>query len=202
MVADKQAQQSPAVNGRQRQGFFGGIHRRGRGPHLPNQPPLLRQPQKPLHRHKPPLTPYPWEMPGIREDVAKVYNLRLPEPYLPQAQVHLPNNFPASMQQFCLSLLLPAIDAKIAELIHPPLNANRHRAITIVLSISASASWISARKPRSPPIKFNFLLNKPYNSLMQYNTAALSAKRANPKRIKKMYYCYEIHTMYTILTMK
>ena len=62
-----------------------------------------------------PLTPYPWEASGIREDVAKVYNLRLPEPYLLKLK-YIAEHSPASMQQFCLSLLLPAIDAKIAEL--------------------------------------------------------------------------------------
>ncbi|MBK8535203.1 MAG: hypothetical protein IPL59_08720 [Candidatus Competibacteraceae bacterium] len=60
-----------------------------------------------------PLTPYPWEASGIREDVAKVYNLRLPEPYLLKLK-YIAEHSPASMQQFCLSLLLPTIDAKIA----------------------------------------------------------------------------------------
>ena len=58
---------------------------------------------------------YPWEAPGVRADVAKVYNLRLPEPYLLKLK-YIAEHSPASMQQFCLKLLLPAIDAKIAEL--------------------------------------------------------------------------------------
>ena len=58
---------------------------------------------------------YPWEAPGVREDVTKVYNLRLPEPYLLKLK-HIAEHTPDSMQQFCLSVLLPAIDARIAEL--------------------------------------------------------------------------------------
>jgi hypothetical protein len=59
--------------------------------------------------------PYPWEAPGVREDVTKVYNLRLPEPYLLKLK-HIAEHTPDSMQQFCLSVLLPAIDARIEEL--------------------------------------------------------------------------------------
>ena len=59
--------------------------------------------------------PYPWEAPGVRADVAKVYNLRLPEPYLLKLK-YIAEHAPESMQQFCLGVLLPAIDARIAEL--------------------------------------------------------------------------------------
>ena len=58
---------------------------------------------------------YPWEVPSVRADVAKVYNLRLPEPYLLKLK-HIAEHTPDSMQQFCLTVLLPAIDARIAEL--------------------------------------------------------------------------------------
>jgi len=58
---------------------------------------------------------YPWEVPGVRADVAKVYNLRLPEPYLLKLK-YIAEHTPDSMQQFCLNVLLPAIDARIAEL--------------------------------------------------------------------------------------
>lgn len=61
----------------------------------------------------PPL--YPWEAPGVRDDVAKVFNLRLPEPYLLKLK-YIAEHTPDSMQQFCLSVLLPAIDARIEEL--------------------------------------------------------------------------------------
>ena len=58
---------------------------------------------------------YPWEAPGVRADIAKVYNLRLPEPYLLKLK-YIAEHTPDSMQQFCLTVLLPAIDARIAEL--------------------------------------------------------------------------------------
>jgi hypothetical protein len=58
---------------------------------------------------------YPWEDPKVREDVLKVYNLRLPEAYLMKLK-YIAGNTPDSMQQFCLAALLPAIDAKIEEL--------------------------------------------------------------------------------------
>lgn len=62
--------------------------------------------------------PYPWAAPGIRADVAKVYNLRLPEPYLLKLK-YIADHTPGSMQQFCLKALLPAIDAQIETLITP-----------------------------------------------------------------------------------
>lgn len=58
----------------------------------------------------------PWEAPGVREDVLKIYNLRLPEPYLLKLKF-IAEKTPDSMQKFCLDALLPAIDAKIKELI-------------------------------------------------------------------------------------
>ena len=58
---------------------------------------------------------YPWDGPNVRDDVLKIYNLRLPEAYLIKLK-YIAENTPASMQQFCLAALLPAIDAKIEEL--------------------------------------------------------------------------------------
>lgn len=58
---------------------------------------------------------YPWEAPGVRDDVTKVYNLRLPEPYLLKLK-YIADHVPESMQQFCLNALLPVIDDKIADL--------------------------------------------------------------------------------------
>ncbi|MGZ8182288.1 MAG: hypothetical protein ACXWT1_10045 [Methylobacter sp.] len=58
---------------------------------------------------------YPWEAAGIRDDVAKVYNLRLPEPYLLKLK-YIAEHTPDSMQKFCLNVLQEAIDAKIDEL--------------------------------------------------------------------------------------
>jgi hypothetical protein len=58
---------------------------------------------------------YPWEEGGVREDVTKVYNLRLPEPYLLKLK-YIAEHTPDSMQKFCLNVLQEAIDAKIDEL--------------------------------------------------------------------------------------
>jgi len=59
---------------------------------------------------------YPWEDSGIREDVTKIYNLRLSEPYLLKLKF-IAKNTPDSMQKFCLNVLQDAIDVKIEELI-------------------------------------------------------------------------------------
>jgi hypothetical protein len=58
---------------------------------------------------------YPWEAPGVRIDVTKVYNLRLPEPYLLKLK-YIAENTPDSMHKFCLNVLQEAIDAKIEAL--------------------------------------------------------------------------------------
>ena len=58
---------------------------------------------------------YPWGDPKVREDMIKVYNLRLPEPYLLKLK-YIAEHTPDSMQKFCLAALLPAIDKKIKEL--------------------------------------------------------------------------------------
>ena len=56
---------------------------------------------------------YPWDT--ARPDVLKQYQLRLPEPYLEKLR-YIGQHTPLSMQQFCLEVLMPAIDAKIAAL--------------------------------------------------------------------------------------
>lgn len=66
------------------------------------------------HRVPASATVYPWDT--ARQDVLKQYQLRLPEPYLEKLR-YIGQHTPFSMQQFCLEVLLPAIDAKIAELI-------------------------------------------------------------------------------------
>ena len=58
---------------------------------------------------------YPWEAPGVREDVAQVFNLRPPEPYLLKLKL-IAERSRDSMQQFCLNVLLPANAARIAAL--------------------------------------------------------------------------------------
>ncbi len=57
----------------------------------------------------------PWQAPGIRDDISKLYHLRLPEPCLLKLRF-IAENTPYSMQKFCLDVLLPAIDEKIDEL--------------------------------------------------------------------------------------
>ena len=61
------------------------------------------------------LVTLPWECPGVREDVTKVYNLRLSEPYLLKLK-YISEHTPDSMQKFCLNVLQNAIDEKIKEL--------------------------------------------------------------------------------------
>ena len=58
----------------------------------------------------------PWDDPRVRTDVLKAYNLRLPEPYLLKLK-YIASHTPASMQAFCLSELLPAIDQKVNEIL-------------------------------------------------------------------------------------
>ena len=62
-----------------------------------------------------PATLLPWKKAQVREDVLKVYNLRLPEPYLLKLK-HIATHTPGSMQKFCIDVLLPAIDKKVKEL--------------------------------------------------------------------------------------
>lgn len=58
---------------------------------------------------------YPWTAPNVREDVQRVYNLRLPEPYLLKLK-YIAEQSPRSMQRFSLDVLLPAIDAEITRI--------------------------------------------------------------------------------------
>lgn len=58
---------------------------------------------------------YPWEDVGVRDDVTKVYNLRLPEPYLLKLK-YIAENTPNSMQKFCINVIEKEIDKKINEL--------------------------------------------------------------------------------------
>ncbi|MDD2740416.1 MAG: hypothetical protein PHR94_15920 [Methylomonas lenta] len=58
---------------------------------------------------------YPWEETAVRDDVTKVYNLRLPEAYLLKLK-YIAEQTPDSMQRFCLNVLQGAIDKKIDEL--------------------------------------------------------------------------------------
>ena len=59
---------------------------------------------------------YPWEQENVREDVTKVYNLRLSEPYLLKLK-YIAEHTPDSMQKFCLNIIQKEIDIKINKLI-------------------------------------------------------------------------------------
>ena len=59
---------------------------------------------------------YPWNAPGVREDVVKIFNLRLSEPdflKLKYLAEHLPNT---SMQTICLEAVHEAIENKLNSL--------------------------------------------------------------------------------------
>ena len=58
---------------------------------------------------------YPWEAAGVRDDVTKLYNLRLPEPYLLKLK-YIAEHTPDSMQKFCLNVIEKEIDKEIKEL--------------------------------------------------------------------------------------
>ncbi len=62
-----------------------------------------------------PTSVYPWDAKEIRDDVLKVYNLRLPEAYLLKLK-YIADHTPGSMQKFCMDALLPAIDQEIDRL--------------------------------------------------------------------------------------
>jgi hypothetical protein len=59
--------------------------------------------------------PHPWELPGVREDVIKSVNLRLPEPYIIKLQ-YLSDTTHKSQQIIIREVLLPALDAYIERL--------------------------------------------------------------------------------------
>ena len=58
----------------------------------------------------------PWEIQGVRNDVIKVYNLRLPEPYLLKLK-YISEHTPGSMQKFCMQVMKEAIDSEIERLL-------------------------------------------------------------------------------------
>lgn len=68
--------------------------------------------EKTIPKHK---SKYSWESAGVREDVTKVYNLRLSEPYLLKLK-YIAEQTPDSMQKFCINVLEKEIDKKIKEL--------------------------------------------------------------------------------------
>jgi hypothetical protein len=58
---------------------------------------------------------YPWKHINVREDVTKVYNLRLSEPYLLKLK-YIAEHTPGSMQKFCIDIIEKEIEKKIEEL--------------------------------------------------------------------------------------
>lgn len=58
---------------------------------------------------------YPWEAPYVREDVKKLFSLRLSEPDMLKLQ-YINKKTGKSMHQFCLEAVLPAIEAEIERL--------------------------------------------------------------------------------------
>ena len=58
---------------------------------------------------------FPWEAASVRDDVTKVYNLRLSEPYLLKLK-YIAEHTPDSMQKFCISVIEKEIDKKIKDI--------------------------------------------------------------------------------------
>ena len=107
MMSDSKLSSRPPAMGGERNSlddFIGGA-----SVHTPEPPASISAIPEPAPE------PYPWEAPGVREDVAKVFNLRLPEPDLLKLK-YIAEHTPDSMQQFCQRVLRPAIEAKIEEL--------------------------------------------------------------------------------------
>jgi len=60
---------------------------------------------------------YPWEVEGLRDDVTKIFNLRISERHLAMLQfIGRQKHLHGSQQKFCLNLLLPAIEAEAERL--------------------------------------------------------------------------------------
>jgi len=115
MSDNKLSSRPPSMGGAQSSldEFIGGA-----GVHTPEPPRPVPAPPEPPSVPEAAPRPYPWAAPGVRADIAKVYNLRLPEPALLKLK-YIAKHTPDSMQQFCLSVLLPAIEARIQELTEP-----------------------------------------------------------------------------------
>jgi hypothetical protein len=57
----------------------------------------------------------PWERPGVRDDVTKPFNLRLPEP-LKLKLDHIRGRTRVSVHEFIMAALVPAVEAEIERL--------------------------------------------------------------------------------------
>lgn len=56
---------------------------------------------------------HPWEASDVREDVTKVFNLRLSEPLFLKLKYLAENQKRTSMQSICLDVLEPAIEKQV-----------------------------------------------------------------------------------------
>ena len=57
----------------------------------------------------------PWEQPGVRADVAKPFNLRLPEPVKLKLD-YIRERTRVSVHEFVMSALVPAVEAELDRL--------------------------------------------------------------------------------------
>ncbi len=60
---------------------------------------------------------YPWETPGVRPDVNKVFNLRLPEDMFLKLKYVSENQRRRSMQSICLDAIEPYIEAELEKVL-------------------------------------------------------------------------------------
>ncbi|HDQ45973.1 MAG TPA: hypothetical protein ENN17_10840 [bacterium] len=58
---------------------------------------------------------FPWEAPYVRQDVRKLFSLRLSEPDMLKLR-YIHRRTGKSMHQFCLDAVLPAIETEISKL--------------------------------------------------------------------------------------
>ena len=72
----------------------------------------------------------PWLSPNVREDVIKLFNLRLSEPYLLKLKF-IAAHSPESMQQFCNRVVTSAIDRKIKKILENQIKLKEYGFLTI-----------------------------------------------------------------------
>lgn len=61
---------------------------------------------------------HPWEAPGVRPDVNKVFNVRLPEDMFLKLKYLSENQRRRSMQSICLDAIEPYIEQELAKLLN------------------------------------------------------------------------------------
>jgi hypothetical protein len=118
MVATKEKAQlrRPPKISPEAEDFIAGAEERTEPTPPPEATTAAKQQPKEVSRRKPGAkarVTYPWEDPRVREDVAKVYNLRLPEPVHLQLK-WLAERSPESMHEIAVK----AVEAEIRRRIH------------------------------------------------------------------------------------